>query len=147
MVYGAFSASGVGPLLKIDGTMDAQIFKNILEKHTVPFGKTKLRRGWIMQMDNDPKHRSKLVKEWIQTNRVRVLEWPSQSPDLNPIENLWNELGKKIGCRTHKNRDELFQDLSKEWENLPSTMLRDLVDSMPRRLEAVVKSKGYPTKY
>lgn len=147
MVYGAFSASAVGPLVKIDGIMDGLMFKDILEKHTVPYGSKKLGRGWILQMDNDPKHRSKVVSQWIKDNRVKVLEWPSQSPDLNPIENLWYELGKLVGRRTHKNKDDLFTDLSSEWNNLPVSLLQNLVHSMPRRLAAVIKSKGFPTKY
>lgn len=147
MVYGAFSAAGVGPLLKIDGIMDGPMFREILKGHTVPHGKENLRRGWLLQMDNDPKHRSKVVTQWIKENRVKVLEWPSQSPDLNPIEHLWNELGKRIGRRTHKNAVDLFADLDTEWKNLPKSLLQNLVHSMPRRLEAVIKSKGFPTKY
>jgi hypothetical protein len=64
-----------------------------------------------------------------------------------PIENLWYELGKLVGRRTHKNKDDLFTDLSSEWNNLPVSLLQNLVHSMPRRLAAVIKSKGFPTKY
>lgn len=147
MVYGAFAASGVGPLIKIDGRMDGLMFRNILADHTVPFGNANLSSDWVHQMDNDPKHRSKLVQEWMTDNHVRQLEWPSQSPDLNPIENLWDGLGKAIGSRPHKNSHELFQDLQAEWQKLPNTLLCKLVHSMPNRIEAVIKAKGYPTKY
>ena len=114
IVYGAFAASGVGPLHKIDGKMNGLAFKNILVNHTVPFGNAKLPPEWIHQMDNDPKHRCRLVQEWMANNQVRQLQWPSQSPDLNPIENLWNELGKAVGRHWHRNAQHLFQDLQSE---------------------------------
>ena len=146
-VYGCFSLSGVGPLVKVEGNMDAVMFKEILEKNMLPYAKKKMPRGWIYQMDNDPKHRSKLVTSWFEAKHVRVLQWPSQSPDLNPIEHLWDKLGKKVGIRTHKNKDNLFEDLLNEWGQISNTFIETLIRSMPKRCAAVIAAKGYPTKY
>jgi transposase len=61
--------------------------------------KLKLGRKWVFEMDNDPKHASKVVAKWLKDNKVEVLEWPSQSPYLNPIENLWAELRKRVRAK------------------------------------------------
>ena len=69
---------------------------DILKQHLKTVRKLKLGRKWIFQMDNDPKHTSKVVAKWLKDNKVKVLEWPSQSPNLNPIENVWAELKKHV---------------------------------------------------
>ena len=71
---------------------------NILRQHLkTSVRKLKLGRKWVFQMDNDPEHTSKVMAKWLKDKKVKVLEWPSQSSDLNSIDNLWAEL-KKIVC-------------------------------------------------
>ena len=147
MVWGCFSRNGVGPLYPISGIIDKTMYKGILQDIMLPYAKEKMGRGCIFQQDNDLKHTSGLVKSWFHTKKVRLLDWPSQSPDLNPIEHLGEELDRRCKSRNPSNKDELFEMLKKEWCNIPVSTLMKLVDSMPRRCSAVIKAKGYPTKY
>jgi len=113
----------------------------------LPHGNEKMAPGWIFQQDNDPKHTSRLVSKWIMDNGIDLLQWPAQSPDLNPIEHLWEELDRRI--RTHKfsKLDDLMSALEAEWSKIPLDRIIKLVDSMPARCAAVIASKGYGTKY
>ena len=87
--------------------------------------------------------------KWKLNNSISCLPWPAQSPDLNPIEHLWDELERRVHRRDilSKNETELFNFLVEEWEKIPLNVLEKLVDSMPLRLQAVCDGNGYPTSY
>ena len=98
----------------------------------------------IFQQDNDPKHTANLTKQWLEDNRVKVLDWPAQSPDLNPIEHLWNEMDRRlrrleIPVRT---QDQLWDAIQKIWVELGSDVCKKLVDTMPTRINDVIKANG-----
>ena len=148
MLWGCFSSSGTGNLVKVQGIMKKEDYISILEKNVKESAeRLQLINNWKFQQDNDPKHTAKIVKKWFRENNVDVLEWPSQSPDLNPIENLWRELKSRVMARKPTNLTQLEAFAKEEWAKIPQTTCRKLVDTYKNRLEAVIKNKGYAIDY
>ncbi|KAG2457585.1 TCB1 transposase, partial [Polypterus senegalus] len=103
--------------------------------------------GTAHHQENNPKHTAKISKEWLQDNSVNVLEWPSQSPDLNPIEHLWRDLKMAVHRHFPSNLMELERCCKEEWAKLAKDWCAKLVASYSKRLEAVIAAKGASTKY
>ena len=101
------------------------------------------------QQDNNPKHTSQLAKKWFSDNSIKVLEWPAQSPDLNPIEHLWEHLKCQLQQDESppKGVHELWERMEKEWNEISPEVCQNLIESMPRRIQAAIKAKGGHTKY
>lgn len=147
MVWGCFSRDKVGPLVLVDGKMNSEHYQKILKDHLLPHGKNQMPRGWIFQQDNDPKHTSRSTKTFFRKEKLKVLEWPSQSADLNPIEHLWEELDRGVRSSVSSNKAQFFANLENAWKAIPQSRLAKLVDSMPTRCNAVIAAGGYATKY
>lgn len=146
-LWGAFSWYGVGPIYWIKEIMDQNEYAHILQEIMLPFAEDHMPLIWKYQQDNDPKHTSRRAKQFFGDNRVNVLPWPSQSPDLNPIENLWTYLKNAVGKHKTKNKQELWEIIKAEWKAIPLELCQKLVDSMPTRCGEVIKHKGHKTKY
>ncbi len=107
----------------------------------------KMGHGWVFQHDNDPKHTARATKEWLRKKHFKVLEWPSQSPDLNPIENLWRELKLHVAQRQPQNLKDLEKTCMEEWAKIPAAVCANLVKNYRKRLASVIVNKGFCTKY
>lgn len=150
MVWGCFTWWNVGPLVKINGIMKKEHYLHILETNLPDFvDESAYPEEVTFQQDGDPKHTAKIVKDWLKNQKFKTMQWPAQSPDLNPIENLWAFLKKRLASyeTAPKNVQELWGRVQTEWGNIPRNLINKLVESMPKRISSVLKAKGLWTKY
>jgi transposase len=149
-VWGCFSAKGFGKLICFERNLDALFMNSIYERGLLPsacefFGADNI--DWILQEDNDPKHRSKICKKWKEENEVTVLPWPSMSPDQNPIENVWQLMKIKISKKKINTTSRLKAELTKEWGQLSNELAEKLICSMKKRVAALIEAGGDYTMY
>ena len=137
MVWGCFTWSGISNLAQIEGIMTAEGYIDNSEESLL---KLDLENNFIFQQDNDP-HTAK------KSNKVKLLEWPPQSPDLNPITNRWAYLDGNVDKTNVANKTSYYAALQKTWEEIYPEYLKKLAESMSCRLEAVLKAKGDQNKY
>ena len=148
MVWGAFSGNkGRGGLyfLPKNVTMRGDNYLRVLDQHMLPFWD--IHQCNHFMQDGAPAHRSKVVKKWLKDNHMPVLEWPGNSPDLNPIENAWNYMKNKVQEAQPTNINSLKEVLTMLWSHMDAEYFKKLAESMPNRLGKVIQAKGHMTKY
>ncbi len=157
MAWACMAASGTGSLVFIDDVtadkssrMNSEVFRAILSAHIQPNASELIGRRFTVQMDNDPKsfwrERSGLL-QWCCNTVDTLLQWPSQSPDLNPIEHAFHLLKTKLKAKCPKNNQELKTVAVEAWQSITRDETQRLVMSMRSRLQTVIDCKGFATKY
>ena len=149
MVWAGISAQFRTPLIVIDGNLtSARYINEILEPHVLPFLQSHPSVR-ILQQDNARPYSAQMTVNFLLNESVEVLPWSSYSPDFNPIEHLWDELGRRLRLRRRQpvNRQTLIRALQEEWERIPQGIVQKLVLSMRRRLIGGMKAFGGHTRY
>ena len=128
--------------------MDRFYYQDILEQNLQPsINHFKLGRWCIFMHDNDLKHTSGLIKDWLKRKRIQTLPWPPHSQNFNTIENLWDKVERRVKKHQPKNITQPELLLIQEWNQIELPVLEKLVDYVPSRLHDCIKMKDYPTKY
>ncbi len=142
LIWAAMSSAGVGPLCFLKSTVNEAIYQEILEHFMLPSAdKLYGDADFIFQQDLAPAHTAKGTKSWFNDHGVTVLDWPANSPDLNCT------VKRKMRDTRPNNADDLKATVKETWASIPPQQCHKLITSMPRRIEAVIKAKGAPTKY
>ena len=147
MMWAAISMNARTDLVHVQGNLTAVSYRDeILRPHLIPA--INIQRE-VFQQDNARPHTAHVTRVFLDNNNVTVLPWPSKSPDLNPIEHLWDNLDRRLRRRQPQpqTRQQLCQALQDEWRRIPQRQIRDLIESMPRRCQSVIEANGGHTRY
>ncbi|UYV76443.1 hypothetical protein LAZ67_14000409 [Cordylochernes scorpioides] len=140
MVWGAIAYDSRSPLLRIHGTMTAQRYvDDVLRPVTLPYLQGV--PNALYQQDNARPHTARISQQALQD--VQMLPWPPYSPDLSPIEHVWDIIGRRLHALPQpRSEDELWQMVEREWRAIPQDAIRTLIDSLPRRVAACIAVRG-----
>ncbi|KFM70347.1 Transposable element Tcb1 transposase, partial [Stegodyphus mimosarum] len=148
MVWGAIAYHRRSQLLRIVGNLNSNRYiREVLQPEAVPFLQSL--PGAVFQQDNARPHTARIVKSFFAAQQVQLLPWPACSPDMSPIEHVWDVIGRRLARdpRPVASADELWVRVQTIWNALPQSDIQTLFDSMPRRVAALIAARGGHTKY
>lgn len=150
MVWSVISSKGLGRMHIVEGTMRQDQYRRVLESRLLPqlqewFGNGRK----VFMHDGAPCHMAKSIKKFLDEHQIPVLPWAGNSPDMNPIENVWEFLKRELAKEKITTKVQLVERIIYHWnhnQNLKQIAL-NCIDSMPRRVDALLKARGGLTKY
>jgi hypothetical protein len=144
MVWGAIKGDGSRILVRCPRRLNSTAYQDVLAAGLFHIYDSES----VFVQDNAPCHKSESTMKYLEKKHICLLsDWPPQSPDINIIENLWSILKSKVDKRSPKSTSELWKAVEEEFYSIPHSVIINLYDSIPRRLQAVLKNNGAHTKY
>lgn len=142
-VWGYISKKFGSDIFIFKENLNAKGYLNILTENLIDINKDEM----IFQDDNDPKHRSKVVMQWKDANNIISLDWPSNSPDLNPIENVWAVLKRKLKRHKITNFDDFEIAIKACWNDISQQVIDNTISSMSNRIKDLIEANGDSINY
>lgn len=147
MIWAGISLHTKTPMVPIHQNLNTARYQNlVLQPAAIPH--IRANRGMVLMQDNATPHTTRTTQQMIQGHNIRLLDWPPCSPDVNPIEHVWDEIDRRVRQLPQpQNLAELERDLINTWNNLPQRVLCNYVNSMRSRCLAVIRANGGHTRY
>lgn len=151
MIWSVISGKGTGRLYVVEGTMKQDQYKKVLQERLIPQLQEWFPNGepFVFMQDGAPCHTARSVKTFLQLNNIPLLSWPGNSPDMNPIENVWELVKREVAKEAITTKTRLIEKIIHVWNHHPRMQetVQECINSMPRRIKALIAAKGGSTKY
>lgn len=151
MIWSVISGKGTGRLYVVKGIMKQDQYKEILKNRLLPQVSEWFPDGepFVFMQDGAPCHTARSVKTYLGEQNIPLLDWPGNSPDMNPIENVWELMKREVAKSVITTKAQLIEKIIWVWYHHPQMQqtVQACIDSMPRRIEALIAAKGGSTKY
>jgi hypothetical protein len=145
--WGCFGGCKVGDLYRVKRILKKEGYHSILQRHAIPCGRRLIGANFLLQQDNDPKHSSKLCNNYLGKKQsadiLSIMEWPAQSPDLNHIELLWEQLDRIVPKKCPSSQSNLWEVLQDAWGEISSDYLNKLTTRMPKVCKALIAANAF----
>lgn len=142
MIWGAITTEGPTRLSIVEGAINSDDYIETMSTVMLPRVRELMGENFIYQQDNAPCHGSKKTRAWFAEQDIDLLDHPARSPDFNPIENLWEWMGRELMKEKPRNKEELREEIEVLWDSISEEHCRVLIDSMPKRMRDGLQAKG-----